>query len=112
MKAVLDTQTTELSDNYKAFLEKLKPLLVLFPPLDPLDNDARSAISELSKLCPGGLLDDSHALETEFYIFVNRLSKDEPETRQTLQHVAEISCKLRHVLALVLTTWHFVHLSL
>ena len=47
MKAVLNALTTELSDNYKTCLEKLKPLMVLFPPLKPLDNDARSAISEL-----------------------------------------------------------------
>ena len=75
--------------------------MVLFPPLKPLDNDARSAISELIKLCPRGLLDDIHGLETEFDIFVNSLSKDEAETMQTLQHVAEHSCKLRHVFPLV-----------
>ena len=88
MKAVLNTLTTKLSDNYKTSLEKLKPVMVLFPPLKPVDNDARSAISELSKLCPGGLLDDIHGLETEFDIFVNSLSKDEAETMQTSQHVA------------------------
>ena len=79
MKAVLDTITTKLSDNYKTCLEKLKPVMALFP----LDNDARSAISELSKLCPGNFLNDIHALETEFDIFVNSLSKDEAETMQT-----------------------------
>ena len=101
MKAVLNTLITELTNNYKNRLEKLQPLMVLFPPLKPLDNDARSAISELSKLSSGGLLDDIDGFETEFDIFVTGLSKDEAETMQTLKHVAEHSCKLRHVFPLV-----------
>ena len=75
--------------------------MVLFLPLTPLDNDARSAISELSKLCPEGLIDDIHPLETEFNIFAYSLSKDETEGMQTLQHVAELSCKLRRVFPVV-----------
>ena len=101
MKVVLDTLTTGLSDNYKVCLENLKPLTVLFPSLKPLDNDAQNVICELSKLCPRGLLDDNHALETEFDISVISRSKDEPETMQKRQHVAELQCKLRHVFPVV-----------
>ena len=90
MKAVLDALTTELSDNCKACLEKLKPSMVLFAPLKPLVSAARSAISELSEFCPGRLLIDNHVLETEFDIFVNSLSKDEAETLQTHSHCSRL----------------------
>ena len=68
MKAVLNTLTTDLSDNYKTRLEKLKPLMVLFPPLKPRDNDARSAISELSKYVQVCLTTITHLKQNLIYL--------------------------------------------
>ena len=80
-------------------MERTKPLMILFPPLEVPSVDS---ITKLCELCPGDLPSDGNALKSELEIFIPGVHQEkEKDELETLEKVAELVHKQKSVFPLV-----------